>query len=188
MSSETSTEARPFRPWHFFVLAGLVGATVAVYIVRPGDSAAVVILIAAVGAGAYVGYALYGTFLPLAARQYADRTDMVGGRTRAALDREKTLVLRSIKELEFDRAMGKVSMTDFNEMGGRLRSRARMLLGQLDAEGAGYRDQIERELADRLAAGGEERPASPQRQACEGCGTLNEPDAKFCKECGTALD
>ena len=31
------------------------------------------------------------------------------GRTRAALEREKALTLRAIKELEFDRAMGKVS-------------------------------------------------------------------------------
>ena len=41
---------------------------------------------------------------------------MLGGRTRAALEREKALVLRSIKELEFDRAMGKVSEKDFAEM------------------------------------------------------------------------
>ena len=34
---------------------------------------------------------------------------MVGSQTRAALEREKNLVLRSIKELEFDRAMGKVA-------------------------------------------------------------------------------
>lgn len=187
MSSATSTDARPFRPWHFFVLVGLVGATIAVYLVRPGEPAAVVLLIGAVGAGAYVGYALYGTVVPLAARQYADRTDMVGGRTRAALDREKTLVLRSIKELEFDRAMGKVSVTDFDDMGGRLRSRARMLLRQLDAERVGYRDQIERELADRLASVGEERPALPERHACAECGTSNEPDAKFCKGCGAHI-
>ena len=49
---------------------------------------------------------------------------MLGGRTRAALEREKTLVLRSIKELEFDRAMGKVSEKDFAEMSARLRARA----------------------------------------------------------------
>ena len=41
---------------------------------------------------------------------------LVGGRARAALEREKTLVLRSIKELEFDHAMGKVSDEDFAEM------------------------------------------------------------------------
>ena len=62
---------------------------------------------------------------------------LVGGRTRAALEREKTLALRAIKELEFDHAMGKVSDQDFAEMGARLRARAAGLMRQLDA-GASY--------------------------------------------------
>ncbi len=41
------------------------------------------------------------------------------------MEREKALVLRSIKELEFDRAMGKVSPRDFDEMSTRLRELAR---------------------------------------------------------------
>ena len=49
---------------------------------------------------------------------------MIGQRTRAALEREKMLSLRAIKELEFDKAMGKVSDDDFREMSGPLRSRA----------------------------------------------------------------
>ena len=63
---------------------------------------------------------------------------MVGQRTRAALEREKLLTLRAIKELEFDRAMGKLSDEDWQEMSGRLRARAARLIRQLDA-GAGYR-------------------------------------------------
>ena len=43
---------------------------------------------------------------------------MIGERTRAALEREKMLALRSIKELEFDRAMGKLSDEDWQEMSG----------------------------------------------------------------------
>ena len=71
---------------------------------------------------------------------------MVGQRTRASLEREKMLALRAIKELEFDRAMGKLSEADWNEMSGRLRARAARLIRQLDA-GANYREQIERDLA-----------------------------------------
>ena len=69
----------------------------------------------------------------------------------AALEREKTLVLRSIKELEFDNAMGKLSPKDFEEMGSRLRARAMMLMKQLDEGSSGYRPLIERELSARLA-------------------------------------
>ena len=186
MSSETSTDGGSFRPWHFFALAGLAGATAAVYYATPPDAAALVLLVAVVGSVAYVGYAACGLLLPLVTSRPVERTEMVGGRTRAALDREKTLVLRSIKELEFDRAMGKVSDADFHEMGTRLRARAKRLLQQLDAEGAGYRDRIERELAARLAEADVPRNA-PARRACARCGTSNEPDAKFCKGCGASL-
>ena len=97
-----------------------------------------------------------------------------------------------MKELEFDRAMGKVSDQDFDEMGGRLRARARTLLKQLDVDETAYRDLIERELAERLQGVGLEpviASASPvaERVACASCGTSNEPDAKFCKGCGAEL-
>ena len=193
MSSGTSTDAAPatFRLWHFFVLVGLAGATVAVVTVRPSGIAALVLVVLAAWAGAYVGYAVYRMVVPLLARDFAERVEMVGGRTRAALDREKTLVLRSLKELEFDRAMGKVSDEDFHEMGSRLRFRARSLLKQLDVDGATYRDQIERELAERLMGGGAVGPetsgASAMRRSCGDCGASNERDAKFCKACGAAL-
>lgn len=195
MSSGTSTDApsATFRPWHFFVLAGLAGATVAVVAVRPSGVANLVLVVLAAWAGAGVCYALYRMIVPLATRAFVERVEMVGGRTRAALEREKTLVLRSLKELEFDRAMGKVSDADFHEMGGRLRFRARSLLKQLDVDGAAYRDQIERELVERLRGG--EEDAGPEtggaaavavRLLC-GCGASNERDAKFCKACGAAL-
>ncbi len=193
MSSATSTDASPatFRPWHFFVLAGLAGATVAVVVVRPGGITPLVLVVLAAWAGAYVGYAVYRMVVPLLSRDFTERVEMVGGRTRAALEREKTLVLRSLKELEFDRAMGKVSDLDFEEMGGRLRARARSLLKQLEVDGATYRDQIERELAERLmevgAAGPEASGASTMRLSCSDCGASNERDAKFCKACGAAL-
>ena len=192
MSSGTSTDASPatFRPWHFFVLAGLAGATVAVVTVRPSGIVPLVLVVLAAWAGAYVGYAVYRMIAPLASSDFTERVEMVGGRTRAALEREKTLVLRSLKELEFDRAMGKVSDADFDEMGGRLRARARTLLKQLDIDGATYRNLIERELAERVLQAGEPQDAGGPRAArlsCRSCGGSNERDARFCKSCGAAL-
>ena len=109
---------------------------------------------------------------------------MLGGRTRAALEREKTLVLRSIKELEFDRGMGKVSEKDFAEMSARLRARAARLMRQLDA-GSVYREQIEREI-ERTAVGPESRSAVGP-VACASCNVANDRDARFCKSCGARL-
>ena len=190
MSSEISTDGTEpsFRPWHFFALAGLVGATIAILTVQPSEPASVVLLVLAVGAGSYVAYGVFRMVTPLTTRQFSDHIEMVGDRTRAALDREKTLVLRSIKELEFDRAMGKVSPADFHEMSGRLRARARALLKQLDVDGTSYRELIERELLERLELAGLEVSAfPPPRRVCDGCGAGNERDAKFCKGCGSEL-
>jgi hypothetical protein len=108
---------------------------------------------------------------------------MLAGRTRAALEREKALTLRSIKELEFDRAMGKVSDADFAEMAARLRSKAAGLIQSLDA-GTNYRQQIDRELERRR---GSAAPPPPPAGVCTGCGTTNDVDARFCKQCGLSL-
>ena len=193
MSSETSTEARTFRPWHLFVLVGLLASTVGVLVIRPNDPVVLALLVAAIGSAAWVGFTLYRTLWPLAAPEFQDRTEIVAGRTRAALEREKTLVLRALKELEFDRAMGKVAPADFQDMSGRLRARAITLLQRLDVALPGYRDEIESELAQRLGmAEGELRAARPAGAArspvCAGCGTVNDVDARFCKGCGAALE
>src|SRR2546423_14212217 len=144
--------------WQFFVLAGLLCATVATFMARGQSIASIVLVTVLMAATTIVGIAVLRTVRPLVFGD-EDRTQMVGQRTRVALEREKALVLRSIKELEFDKAMGKLSESDFHEMSGRLRARATRLMRQLDA-GGGYRAQIEQDLVKRLgeaptqAAGG----------------------------------
>ena len=103
------------------------------------------------------------------------------------------LALRSIKELEFDRAMGKVSNQDFDEMSSRLRARAMGLMLQLDERRSPYRDAIERELQSRIAGDRDSKQPSTQPIApppsgltCT-CGTTNDADARFCKSCGSRL-
>jgi hypothetical protein len=180
MSSETSTEShQALHPWQFFTLAGLIGATVVVVVAGRGQSAPVVVLLSLViFAAAAVGVAALRMFQPLTKTEAPEVPENLGGRTRAGLEREKALVLRSIKELEFDRAMGKLSEKDFVEMGARLRRRAAGIMQQLDA-GAGYRDEIEKEIARRVTVA---RPAG----LCA-CGTQNDADARFCKACGAAI-
>jgi len=115
-------------------------------------------------------------------------------RMRIELEREKALTLRSIKELEFDKAMGKVSAPDFDDMSARLRARALGLMRQLDAGSTPYRDVIEKELALRVGrtpSTAKPAAAEPEMKAerigsCA-CGTSNDPDARFCKSCGARL-
>ena len=219
MSSEISTDARPgsiIRPWHFFLLTAILAATVGVLLSRGKDPSHVIFGSIAIFAASLIGIAVHRVLSPLVSPEVVETTEMLGGRTRAALEREKMLVLRSIKELEFDRAMGKLSAADFSDMASRLRARAVGLIHQLDQGGTGYRELIERELAVRLATPAAGAPPSTPQQAilrsatsnqaepaptiesagratrvqalrCESCRTLNDLDARFCKGCGQPL-
>ena len=192
MSSETSTERQEsLQPWQLFTLAGLLGATVVVFFSRGQTPAAIILLSCTIFAAAYVGVTALRTVLPFTGIIPDDAPETLGERTRAALEREKTLVLRSIKELEFDRGMGKVSEKDFAEMSARLRTRAARLMRQLDA-GSLYRDQIQKEVEKRLPTASAPKAPSPAPQAapntCAACAAVNDPDARFCKNCGARLE
>lgn len=185
MSSGTSTDA--LQPWQLFTLAGLIGATIVVFFAQGQSPAGVLLLSLIVFTAAAVGVAALRTFLPLTGHGLGEGPQILGGRTRAALEREKTLVLRSIKELEFDHAMGKVSDKDFAEMSARLRARAARLIRQLDAS-AGYRQQIEREIERRIGAAPAAPSAASAARRCTACSTSNDADARFCKHCGAAME
>lgn len=213
MSSATSIErattrvgtgdAKPrdqFKPWHFFVLVSLVAATAAVLMARQARPEHLVLISLTIGAAGFAAAALYRTLAPLVSADAAAGAEPLTESMRATLEREKVLALRAIKDLEFDRAMGKLSTRDFEEMTGRLRQRAMMLMKQLDAESA-YRELIEQELRGRLrrqassAEGTRLSPTTPDRRGGKPsssitecvCGTANDADAAFCKRCGSRL-
>src|SRR4051812_43444612 len=166
MSSATSTDLRPegrsyratdrseqdeaFRVPHFFVLLSLIAATVAVFLARPAAPENLILISLTIGAAGLAAIAFYRTIAPLVAPVAELEREPLSDRLRADLEREKALTLRSIKELEFDKAMGKVSGPDFDEMADRLRARAIGIMKQLDAGPSVYRQQVEKELAARL--------------------------------------
>jgi hypothetical protein len=173
-SSATSTDRRDadsranFQPWHFFLLLAMAGATAAVMVSRETHPAALLLLSAAVICSGLVAIALTravsGFFnrtpsptLPISAKQ--------------TLERDKALVLRSLKELEFDRAMGKVSDADYSDISQRLRAKAIALMQDIDRAGD---DPVPASAATRVPG-------------CAKCGTVNDRDARFCKNCGSAL-
>ena len=205
MSSEISTDAsaarRPaFEAWQLFTLAGLIGAAIVAFRAGAQPPSARIFLIVTIFAAATIGLAVLRTFGPLAGAQVRDARTTLGERTRQLLEREKMLALRSIKELEFDHAMGKVSDRDYQEMGARLRGRASRILRQLDdAAGTTYRAEIEQEIARRVSTApalstdaGADAPAHADAHigvhACSACSVANDLDARFCKGCGARLE
>ena len=204
MSSVTSTKTLPakaarrqeadddgFRVLHFFVLLALIAATIAVVMAKPSAPANLVLISLTVGAAGLAAMAFYLTIAPLVAPHAQEGREPLSARLRADLEREKALTLRSIKELEFDRAMGKVSEQDCAAMTARLRARALGIMKQLDANESVYRQQIEHELAARLdskpAAARPAKPAPAVTAPSCACGTANDADARFCKSCGASL-
>src|SRR5207245_8952118 len=97
----------------YFCLAALACATAVTFLVRAQGLIPVLLLTVLMGTAALVGIAALRTIRPLVSGE-DDRTQMIGERTRSALEREKMLALRAIKDLEFDRAMGKSAEDDFS--------------------------------------------------------------------------
>lgn len=184
----TSTDTRSgARAWQFFIVLGLVGATAAVWreprFTRPEH---LILLSLGIVSAAFAALAMHRTLLPLVMPERVVGDARRSTRHIVALEREKKLVLRSIKELEFDKAMGKVAEPDFDEMAGRLRQRAVGLMQRIEAGEATVRERIARDLAASKSAAGKTSRRVTAKQ-CAACDTLNDTDARFCKSCGAAL-
>ena len=198
-ASSKLEEDQGFQTTHFFTLLSLLAATVAVIMARPSAPENLILTSLTIGAAGLAALCFYRVLAPLVAPHADVERQPLSDRMRAELEREKALTLRSIKELEFDKAMGKVSSQDFDDMSARLRARALGLMQQLDAGSTPYREVIEKELASRLtrtqpanapATSGPAlqagRAATPIATACS-CGAANDADARFCKACGARL-
>ena len=119
----------------------------------------------AVGALAFVLYPLFFEARPTRRRQVA-----VGASTESAIV--------ALREIEFDRATGKLSESDYAELKALYSSRA---LEELRAGGGEAKPEVDpveaRVRAYRLA-----------RKECRTCGLRPEPDAVYCSTCGMYLD
>lgn len=131
--------------------------------------------------------------------------------TRSAEEEQKRAVLRALKDLEYERSVGKISDDDYNEYAARYRAEAKRLIQGLEENLAEGRKQVEAELSRRLSkkassaqpeseasaesASEEAESAPPSVPAeaaratrdCPSCQVKNELDARFCKACGKSM-
>jgi hypothetical protein len=119
----------------------------------------------------------------------------------SAEEEQKQAVLRALKDLEYERSVGKISEDDYRELSQRYRAEAKALLLLVDRDLAPSLNKAEALLADRLgrlpattspqaATSTEATPASAEPASdteCSKCQTRNDRDARFCKKCGHPL-
>lgn len=73
----------------------------------------------------------------------------IGG-DRAALVDEKNSLLRALKDIEFERAVGKISDVDWKRLDASYRARAKDVLGELDKDLGPWREKAEKLVQERL--------------------------------------
>ncbi|HXW84514.1 MAG TPA: c-type cytochrome biogenesis protein CcmI [Candidatus Binataceae bacterium] len=117
------------------------------------------------------------------------------------LEHERALAVQGLRELEFDREMGKLSDADYQSLRAGLETRALDAMAAIDKASAEERraqparlvPQARRDEPSVPAAPSIPRaPVTPIANArnihyCAQCGTRTARDAKFCLECGTPV-
>ncbi len=159
-------------------------------------------------------------------------------------EEQKRAVLRALKDLEFERSVGKISEDDFHEFSARYRAEAKRLIAKVDQALAGAQELAEKLADERVRSAGLDRekasavdarekpsaalgddaedsddtddsedtdetddsddeprteksgdsspaagtsPSADADRCCPKCQTKNDPDAQFCKRCGTSV-
>jgi len=120
------------------------------------------------------------------------------------LREQKTRVLRALKDLESEHALGKIDDADYGVIVERYRDEAKSVMRQMDLEVAPLREEAERLAREHLKKSGvvvaepvasndaaegatESAAQASVRPACASCGTSNDLDAAFCKKCGAPM-
>jgi hypothetical protein len=121
-----------------------------------------------------------------------------------ALSEEKGRILRSLKDVEGEHALGKMDDADHEALVAQYRNEAKAVMRELDRLASPGREKAERVAHDYLKRGGllpQAQPSSPglvvepaepaagepARRSCPSCSASNEADATFCKACGAPM-
>jgi hypothetical protein len=120
-----------------------------------------------------------------------------GSRAVDLLSEEKIRLLRTLKDLEGEHALGKLDDRDYEELATRYRKQAKAVIREMDVEAAPFREQAEKLAREHLKTRGLTSTFTPETPApvaieagrivCGACSASNEADAAFCKQCGMLL-
>ena len=172
------TASRPYMP-----IGVLASASLFAWLRGPGAG----VLVVAGGALVFAISALWSSLRTLVGEAPVDLEAAVAIGAATAEDEKKRRILQALKDLEIEHKLGKVSAEDFAMLSAQYRAEAKRILRDIDEKIAPARALAEKLVANRLAkADGPDEPSSLAAD-CANCSTSNEPDAVFCKKCGTKL-
>jgi len=177
-------------------LAGIASAVVAGFVTSFGTALLVLAASALIGTIAFLwasvrtlsGDAPLPSGFEALARQHHAGVDLLGERKRR--------VLRALKDLEGEHALGKIDDADYGVFVTRYRSEAKAVMREMDLEVGPARVEAERIAREFLQRRGltpakladtELAPVDPGRRVCTACHASNEADAAFCKACGASI-
>lgn len=97
---------------------------------------------------------------------------------------QKEIVFAELKDLDFEKAMGRIADSDYDRLRHQYKLKAETIVQHIDMLGhsAERDDWIEKEIQARRRDG---EPSTSTR--CAKCGTMNMATNRFCTRCGTQL-
>ncbi len=106
-----------------------------------------------------------------------------------ALEARKRAALRALKDIDYERSIGRLGEEDHKALSERYRDEAKTAMRALDEGMHDWMVTAEALLREAEKADSEEAvpPPPPEDPKCAKCTTRNDPDAAFCKRCGTRL-
>ena len=138
------------------LLAAALPATTIVTAVVVGVSLGVELALLVVAGGALAGVIalIFASVLSLTGESPLTLEEAITLGAPSAEEEQKRSVLRALKDLEFERGVGKISEDDYAELSERYRAEARRLMQVLDEGAQPERDRAEKALRERLEKAG----------------------------------
>jgi hypothetical protein len=103
------------------------------------------------------------------------------------METRKGQALAALKEIEFDRATGKLSESDYHELYARYSAKAIEAMRDDDGGAQPAIADVESLVSAEVRTLEAAEAGAGQLPTCETCGPRPEPDAVFCSTCGTLL-
>jgi hypothetical protein len=94
----------------------------------------------------------------------------------SAEEEQKRAVLRALKDLDFERSVGKISDEDYAELSARYRAEAKRLMQILDEGAQPERERAEKALRERIAKSAEAEAKAAEKAASEAAAETDDDE------------